>query len=132
MKEIVVRVREDICAANQRDPEATSLIQIARTFGTVETLDSALSAEKTKNQLVLNNLTAQYEAEIAAKDAEIEALKNRSATDEELEILHAIRKKSEAEASGFKTEIATRDAQLKAIQVENENRAAAIKAMYGF
>lgn len=132
MKSIVVHIREDVCAQNGRDPEAVKLIEVARTFGTVETLDSAMAAERSKQQTVFNNLTAQYEADLAEKEAKIKAIEEFNVTPEELEVLRAIRAKSASEAVQYKKEIHTRDEQLRAIQVENENRAAAIKAMYGF
>ena len=131
-KSFVVHVREDIAKANGRDPEATKLMDLARTFGTVESLDSALSAERAKHQAVITNLNAQYEAEIAEKDAYIASIEEKAVTDAELKVLRVMREKEAAEKAGYESEIATRDEQLKAIQIENENRAAAIKAMYGF
>lgn len=130
--DIVIHVRPDICAAHGRDPQATKLIDLAKTFGTVESLDNALAKERSEHQLVVNNLTAQYDAAIAEKDAKIKKIEEYEVTPAELVVLKAIREKSAAEAAEFKTEITTRDNQLKAIQLENENRAAAIKAMYGF
>ena len=131
-KSFVVHVREDIAKANGRDPEATKLMDLAKTFGTVESLDSALSAERAKHQAVITNLNSQYEAEIAEKDAYIASIEEKAVTDAELKVLRVMREKEAAEKAGYESEIATRDEQLKAIQIENENRAAAIKAMYGF
>ena len=131
-KSFVVHVREDIAKANGRDPEATKLIDLAKTFGTVETLDSALSAEKAKHQVVINNLSAQYEAEITEKNAYIASIEEKNVTEAELKVLRVMREKEALEKANYEAEIAIRDEQLKAIQVENENRAAAIKAMYGF
>ena len=120
MKSIVVHVSDDVCAKNGRDPEATKLIEIARTFGSVETLESALAADRAKSQVVINNLTEQ-----------LEAIKENEVTPAELELLRAIRKKAAKEAEQYQADIKQRDDQLKAIQVENENRAAAIRTMFG-
>ena len=121
MKSIVVNIMDDVCAKNGRDPEGTKLIEIAKTFGSVESLDSVMAAEREKSQQVINSLTAQ-----------LESIKEQKVTPEELKVLRVVRDKSAAERSELDAAIASRDAQLKAIQVENENRAAKIKAIYGF
>ena len=132
MKDIVIHVLDHVCKEHGRDPEAVKLIELAKTFGTVETLDSALSSEKAKSQVVINNLKIQHEKELAEKDAKIADLERYSVTPEEFEVVKVIRKKSEAEKAEADAAIAKRDEQLKAIQVENENRAATIRALYGF
>lgn len=121
MKAIVVTIMDDVCAKNGRDPQGTKLIEIAKTFGSVESLESVLSAERAKSQSIIDGLTAQ-----------LESIKEQKVTPEELKVLKAIREKSVAEKAESEAIIASRDAQLKAIQVENENRAAKIKAIYGF
>ena len=90
MKDFVVHVSEDVCVKNGRDPDAAKLIEIAKTFGSVEPLDSALAAERAKNQVVINNLTAQ-----------IDLIKEQEVTPEELEVLRALRKKSEKEGKVY-------------------------------
>lgn len=120
MRSIVVHILDDVCAKNGRDPEATKLIEIAKTFGSVETLDSALAAERAKSQATINNLMAQNEQ-----------IKEYEVTPEELAVLRAMREKSKKESEQYTAAIKQRDDQLEAIRVENENRAATIKALYG-
>lgn len=121
MKTFVVTVMDDVCAKNNRDPEATSLIEAARTFGKVETLEAVMAAERTKYEGVIHNLRQQLEANAES-----------GVTEAELEVLRAVRKKAAAEAVAYEHTISERDAQLQAIRQESENRAAQIKAIYGF
>lgn len=120
MKVIVVTIQDDVCAKNGRDPEATALIEAARNFGKVESWETAIATEKAKYQAIINNLTAQVEA-----NAE------NGVTPAELEILRAVRKKSADEVAAYERTVAERDAQLLAVKSENENRAAQIKAILG-
>lgn len=131
MKDIVVHVSDSICAANQRDPEATALIEAARTFGTVETLENALASERAKAQAEINRLTAQHNAEVDALRAKLAAIEERAVTDAELEILRSVRKKAEIESAQFQNEIKVRDDQLSAIVAEQEARKQQIRALYG-
>ena len=131
MKDIVVHVSDSVCAANNRDPEATALIEAARTFGTVETLESALAAERTKAQAEINRLTAQHNAEVDALRAKLAAIEERAVTDAELEILRSVRKKAEVESAQYQSEIKARDDQLSAIVAEQEARKQQIRALYG-
>ena len=121
MKKIVVTIMDDVCAKNGRDPEGTALIEAAKSFGKVETLDSAFAAERAETAMIIKNLREQ-----------LEAIGEHAVTDEELKILRAIRQKSALEATEYEATIAERDAQLQAIKTESENRVAQIKAIYGF
>lgn len=131
MKDIVVHVSDAVCASNQRDPEATALIEAAKTFGTVESLDNALAAERAKAQAEINRLTAQHNAEVDALRARLAAIEERAVTDAELEILRSVRKKAEIESAQFQNEIKVRDDQLSAIVAEQEARKQQIRALYG-
>lgn len=131
MKDIVIRIREDVCKAHNRDPEATTLIEAARTFGTVETLENALASEKAKWQANLNNLIAQHEAEVKELNVRIAAIEENAVTPAELELLRVIRKKSAAEAEEFTKAIAARDEQFQALMLENDARKAQIKTLFG-
>ena len=101
MKVIVITIQDDICAKNGRDPEATALIEAARSFGKVESGDAFLNAERAKYQQVIDNLKTQVEA----------TAENR-VTPDELEILRAVRKKSANENTAYEKTIAERDEQL--------------------
>ena len=120
LRSIVIHIDPNVCVQNNRDPNATKLIEIAKTFGQVEPLDSALAAERAKSQKTINGLIAQNEA-----------IKEKQVTDDELEFLRFLRAQKQKDAKQYQAEITKRDEQLEAVRVENENRAAAIKALYG-
>lgn len=132
MKSFVVHVQDSVCAQNNRDPEATSLIEAARSFGAVESLDAALSTQKSKYEMEIAKLKAQHEAIVDGLNARLAAIEEKSVTAEELEVLRVIRAKSDREAEGYKATIAERDNMLNAWKLESENRAAQIAAMFGF
>lgn len=129
MKDIVIHIREDICARNERDPEATKLLEVAKQYGSVETLDSALASERAEHQAVIRNLSTQYDSQIDALKAEMEHIKEFKVTEEELKILRVVRAKSAIEASNYEEAIRSRDEQLKEIRLENEDRNAKIIAL---
>ncbi len=120
MKTIVITILDDVCAANGKDPEATNLIEVAKSYGKVEYWESAVATERTKYQSIINNLTAQ-----------LDAISENNVSPTELEVLKAVRKKANVESSAYEQAIAERDAQLKAVQLESENRATQIKAILG-
>ena len=132
MKSFVVHVQDSVCAANGRDPEAIALIEAARTFGTVETLDAALSTQKAKYEAEILRLTNQHNAIVDGLNAKLATIEEKGVTADELEVLRVIRAKSVKEAEGYQATIAERDGQLNAIKLESENRAAQIAAMFGF
>lgn len=132
MKSFVVHVQDSVCAQNNRDPEAASLIEAARSFGTVETLDAALSAQKSKYEIEIAKLKTQHEAIVDELNAKLALIEEKGVTAEELEVLRVIRAKSDREAEGYKATIAERDNMLNAWKLESENRAAQIAAMFGF
>lgn len=131
MKDIVVHVLDSVCATHNRDPEATALIEAAKSFGTVESLDNALAQERAKAQAEINKLNTQHLAEVNELKARLAAIEEKAVTDAELEILKAIRKKADAESASYQSEIKRRDEQLSAIVAEQEARKQQIRALYG-
>ena len=132
MKSFVVHVQDSVCAQNNRDPEATTLIEAARSFGTVETLDAALASQKAKYEAEITRLNNQHNAIVDGLKATLATIEEKGVTADELEVLHVIRAKATKEAEGYQATIAERDNQLNAVKLEAENRAAQIAAMFGF
>lgn len=120
MKIIVVTIDDAVCAKNGRDPEATILIEKARLYGTVESGDSFIAAERAKYQSSLNSLTAQ-----------LEAINENKITPAELEVLRVLRQKSAKEGKVYEDEIAALRSQLQKVVEEGENRSRQIKAILG-
>lgn len=131
MKSFVVEVVDSVCLSNNRDPEAKALIDACKSFGRVEPLETVLEREKAAWQRELIELREKYEAILKAKDERIRQIEEYDVSSEELTVLRAIRKKSENEATDYKRMISERDNQLRDIQLENENRSNAIKAIFG-
>lgn len=132
MKSFVVHVQDSVCAQNNRDPEATTLIEAARSFGTVETLDSALATQKAKYEAEIARLNNQHNAIVDGLNAKLALIEENGVTADELEVLRVLRAKSNKEAEGYKATIAERDNLLNSMKLESENRAAQIAAMFGF
>lgn len=132
MKSIVVHISESVCKAHNRNPDGHALIEAGRTFGTVESFESAMAAEKTKWQTEFNQMKAQYEDEVKQLKTKLETIEEKGVTDEELAILKLIRAKSAKEAAGYETEIKRRDDHLATIVAETDNWKQQIKAMFGF
>ena len=120
MKTIVLTIKDDICAKNGKDPEGTALIDVARTYGTVESGDAFLATER-----------AKYESTIRALTAQIDSIKENEVTVEELELLRAIRKKSAGEISAYEAELSSLKAQLQKVAADSEEKARQIRTILG-
>lgn len=62
MKQYVFTVDENVCLANNKDVTAANLLEVMKTYGTVEDYDTHFAAEKAKTQAVVDGLVAKYEA----------------------------------------------------------------------
>jgi F0F1-type ATP synthase delta subunit len=131
MKDIVIHVCESVCAAHNRDPEAKTLIEVAQSFGSVESLESALSNAKAQWQAEMNKLMAQHNAEVAELRNALNAIAENKVTAPELKILRLIREKSALEAAAFEKDIQARDDLLRATRSDYEAKAAQIRALLG-
>ena len=80
MKKMVVIVRDDICTANGKDVNATGLIEVMKTYGTVEDYDEHIAVVKKEYQEALDGVVAQNEA-----------IKAQELTDAEVEVINALR-----------------------------------------
>ena len=120
MKSLVITVLDDVCAKNNKDPEATQLIEVAKTYGKVEPLEAVLNAERLIYEKTITNMRIQ-----------LDACAEHGVTPAELEILRLIRKKSQDESAEKEKIIAERDAQLHAIKAEQEARVSQIKSILG-
>lgn len=62
MKKFVFTVRDDTCLANEKDVNATRVLEVMRTYGTVEDYDPHIAVIKKEYQDALDNVVAQNEA----------------------------------------------------------------------
>ena len=80
MKKYVFTVRDDTCIANEKDVNATRVLEVMRTYGTVEDYDTHVAVIKKEYQDALDNVVAQNEA-----------IKAQNLSDEEVELVNAYR-----------------------------------------
>lgn len=59
MKKYVFTIKDDVCAANGKDIEATELLAKMRLWGDVEDYEKATAAERAEYQATIDGLTAQ-------------------------------------------------------------------------
>lgn len=62
MKKYVFTVKDDTCLANGKDVNATQILDVMRTYGTVEDYDTHVAVIKQEYQKTLDNLVAQNRA----------------------------------------------------------------------
>jgi hypothetical protein len=62
MKKYIFTVRDDTCIANEKDVNATRVLEVMRTYGTVEDYDPHIAVIKQEYQEALDNVCAQNEA----------------------------------------------------------------------
>ena len=90
MVKYVFTVREDICAQNSKDVNATDLLSVMKHYGTVEVYDQVRASEKAEFQANINSLTAQ-----------LDALKDQNLTADEIKLIKAYREQKTAVVSGY-------------------------------
>ena len=90
MGKYVFTVREDICAQNSKDVNATDLLSVMKHYGTVEVYDQVRASEKAEFQANINSLTAQ-----------LDALKDQNLTADEIKLIKAYREQKTSVVSGY-------------------------------
>lgn len=120
MKAFVFTVKDDVCTANNKDVNATKILEVMRTYGTVEDYDEHVKAIKNQYQASLDNVVAQNEA-----------IKEQNLTSDEIELVNAYRKLRAQATKSYITENDTLRKQLEEIQAENEKRNDAIAVLIG-
>lgn len=118
MKTFVVTVLDDVVAKNGKDPEALQLIEAARTYGKVETLEAVTEGIRKEYEEVIRNLRIQ-----------LDACAEHGVTPTELEVLRLIRKKSAIEAQDFENNIADLKALVKSLEENHEATLAKIRSV---
>ena len=80
MRKYVFTVKDDVCALNSKDVNATELIEVMKLYGSVEDFDRVIASVKAEYQATVDSLTAQNEA-----------IKAFNLTDDEYELIVAYR-----------------------------------------
>ena len=113
MKKYVFTIKDDVCAANGKDVEATELLAKMKLWGDVEDYDRAVAAVRAEYQATIDGLNAQLSA---IKDQELTADEIRliifyrelkAANDKvHLERIGALEKKLEDDAADYQKKAA--------------------------
>ena len=118
MKKYVFTVKDDVCAANGKDVNATELLTKMKLYGDVVDYDKATAAERAEYQSVVDSLSAQ-----------LDVIKAHNIPEEELVLLTAYRECKARLAAGYETRIDALEGQLDDIRVEEQNRIEQILAL---
>jgi hypothetical protein len=120
MKKFVFTVKDDVCAANGKDVNATELLSVMAHYGSVEDCDKVVSAIK-----------AEYQASIDALTAQLNAIKEQELTEDEIKIVKAYRDAKNSVVCEHAAIAESYKKQLEAVKQESEQRTARIRAILG-
>ena len=118
MKKYVFTIKDDVCAANGKDVEATELLAKMKLWGDVEDYDRAVAAVR-----------SEYQATIDGLNAQLTAIKNQELTADEIDLLNAYRACKKVNGDKYEARIAALESQLDDISAENQKRLAQIAAI---
>lgn len=113
-------VKADVCTANGKDVNATKILEVMKTYGTVEDYETHIKALRSEDKKTIDNLVAQ-----------VEAIKSQNLTADEIELINVYRKLIAASNKVHIDEKETLRKQLDDVYAENEERNAAIAALIG-
>ena len=94
MKKYVFTIKDDVCAANGKDVEATELLQKMKLWGDVEDYEKAIAAVRAEYQVTIDNLKAQNDA-----------IKDQELTDDEIALLNSYRACKKATGDAYQARI---------------------------
>lgn len=109
MKKYVFTVKDDTCLANGKDVNATKIIDVMRTYGSVEDYDTHIAGIKKEYQDTLDNVVAQNEA-----------IKAQNLSDEEIALVNEYRKQRARAVQEYIEENARLNNTLATVKAEHE------------
>lgn len=115
MKKVVFTVKDDVCARNGKDPNATDLFAVMGHYGTIESYDT-----------VIAKVAAEQNSIIVGLNQKISSMEQSSAAEAELPVLRAIRDLVDASVSIVKDENAQLKESLKKADEKAKNLSVAI------
>ena len=116
----IFSIKKDICTANDKDVNATKLLEIMRTYGTVEDYNAHVATLRAEDKETIDNLVAQNEA-----------IKEQNLSADEVELLNKYRVLKAAAVQKVVVENGTLKKQLEDIKSENETRNGKIAELLG-
>lgn len=118
MKKYVFTIKDDVCAANGKDIEATELLAKMRLWGDVEDYDPVVAAVRAEYQGMVDNLRDQ-----------LTAIKSQELTNDEINLLNTYRSCKKANGDAFQTRIDALELQLEDIRVGYQKKIEQISAL---
>jgi uncharacterized damage-inducible protein DinB len=115
MKKYVFTVKDDVCLANEKDVNAVRVLEVMKTYGSVEDYDAHIAAVKNEYQEALDNVVAQNEA-----------IKQQNLTDEEIALVNEYRKQRAKAVQTYIDENARLNQTLETVKAEHEKTIAII------
>ena len=112
MKKYVFTIKDDVCAANCKDIEATELLQKMKLWGDVEPYEKALAPVVDEYERMVKNLTTQ-----------LEAIKAQELTPDEIVLLNSYRDCKAATGEAYEKRINTLEQCLEDVRISSKKRA---------
>lgn len=109
MKKLVFTIKDDVCTANAKDVNAVRLLDVMKTYGTVEDYDAHLASVRAEYQRTLDNVVAQNEA-----------IKQQNLSEEEIAMVNAYRTQRAKAVKVYIDENAKLNKTLEDIKTEHE------------
>ena len=109
MKKFVFTVKDDVCLANGKDVNATKVLEVMKTYGTVEDYEVVISKIKGEYQEALDNVVAQNEA-----------IKQQNLTDEEIALVNEYRRQRAKAVQVYIDENAKLNKTLEEVKAKHE------------
>jgi hypothetical protein len=120
MKKVVLTIKEDVCVKNNKDVNATELLNVMAHYGTVETYESATAKDK-----------AEFQATIDSLNKQLNDIKEQELTVDEIKMVKSYRENKTSVVSAYVAEAEQYKNQLQAVKNEHEQRVAKLKAILG-
>lgn len=80
MNKVVLTIREDVCAKNNKDVNAAELLNVMAHYGTVESYETATAKDK-----------AEFQSNIDSLQKQLDDIKEQELTSDEINIVRAYR-----------------------------------------
>lgn len=112
MKDYAFIIKEDVCAANGKDVEATELIQKMKLWGEVKPLEDVLASVRKEYQTIIDNLTTQYNA-----------IKAQELTPDEIVLLNTYRDCKAVTGEAYEKRITGLENCLEEVRIASQKRA---------
>lgn len=120
MKKYVFTVKDDVCASNGKDVNATELIEKMKLYGSVEDYERVLAIVRAEYQATVDGLTQQ-----------INAIRAYDLSNDEFELVKAYRECKDNISAMYMSRIDALENQLHDIRAEEQMRLEKIMSILG-